>query len=158
MIPEGVQHVFSGHYHPHMQVTDKATVVGSPLQLNWADEGDTRGFIVYDTDTGEQEFHEIDAPKFVSLDIDTFCGDWCVAVAGNFVRVVNHDHSKQEKIREELTEAGARSVEFVVKAQEVDRLLPLSSDELHIPDIIKEYEEQQEVTPERSKVGEELRE
>jgi hypothetical protein len=78
-------------------------------------------------------------------------------VQGHFIRVVNHDHSKQEDIREELTGAGARSVEFVVKEKEVDRLQPLSSDELHIPDIIKDYEEQQAVTPERSKVGEELR-
>jgi DNA repair exonuclease SbcCD nuclease subunit len=159
MIPEGIQHVFSGHYHPHMKVTEKATVVGSPLQLNWADEGDQRGFIVYDTETGEQEFHEIDAPKFVTLDMDNGYKQLTIApmVQGHFIRVVNHDHSKQEDIREELTGAGARSVEFVVKEKEVDRLQPLSSDELHIPDIIKDYEEQQAVTPERSKVGEELR-
>jgi hypothetical protein len=48
-------------------------------------------------------------------------------------------------------------VEFVVKLEEVDRLQPLSSDGLHIPDAIKEYEEQKEVTAECRKVGEELR-
>jgi DNA repair exonuclease SbcCD nuclease subunit len=154
MIPDGIQHVFSGHYHPHMRVTDKATVIGSPLQLNWADEGDQRGFIVYDTNTGEQEFHEIDAPKFWTFKM----GETSAAkIKGNFLRVVDHDHSQQEQIREEMMGMGARSVEFVVKEKEVDRLQPLSSDELHIPDIIKEYEDQQAVTPERIKVGEELR-
>jgi DNA repair exonuclease SbcCD nuclease subunit len=159
MIPDGVQHVFAGHYHPYRMVTDKATVPGSPLQLNWADEEDTRGFIVYDTDTGEQDFHPIKAPKFVTVDMDDpGCGfSLGYRLQGNFIRVVNHDHFKQEELREEFTGAGARSVEFVVKIKEVDRLQPLSSDGLHIPEAIREYEEQKEVTLERRKVGEELR-
>ncbi len=161
MIPDHVQYVFAGHYHGHMKVTDKATVIGSPLQLNWADEGDDRGFIVYDTDTGEQEFIEIDAPKFVTINFEGT--GWFGGLlqpsdmAGNFLRIVNHDPSKQESIREEFTGAGARSVEFVVKLKEVDRLQPLSSDGLYIPDAIRAYEKQKEVTPERRKVGEELR-
>ena len=159
MIPDGVQHVFSGHYHPHMKVTDKATVVGSPLQINWADEGDTRGFIVYDTDTGEQEFHPIDGPKFVTINFEGtgWLGEPQPSdIAGNFIRVVNHDHSKQEEIREEFTGVGARSVEFVVKLEQVDRLQPVSSDGLYIPDLVEEYEEQRQVTPECHKIGEEL--
>ncbi|KKN92355.1 hypothetical protein LCGC14_0208460 [marine sediment metagenome] len=166
MIPDGIQHVFAGHYHGHMKVTDKTTVIGSPLQLNWADEGDDKGFIIYDTDTGEQEFIKIDAPRFVTVDLGSAGAlgfgalgqnlrkDW---FEGNFIRVVNYDHSSQEELREEFTGAGARSVEFVVKLEEVDRLQPLSSDKLHIPDAIREYEKQKEVTPERRKIGEELR-
>jgi DNA repair exonuclease SbcCD nuclease subunit len=166
MIPDDVQHVFSGHYHPHMQVTDKATVVGSALQINWADMGDKRGFIVYDTDTGEQEFHEIDAPRFVTFNMKGMgVADYTyqekIGKPGlfdnNFVRVVDYHSGRTDDIREGLTGAGARSVEFVVKLEEVDRLQPLSSDGLHIPDAIKEYEEQKEVTAECRKVGEELR-
>jgi DNA repair exonuclease SbcCD nuclease subunit len=153
MIPDGVQHVFSGHYHPHMRVTDKATVVGSPLQLNWADEGDIRGFIVYDTDTDVQVFHPLDLPKFVTFKM----GDTTAAkIRGNFIRVVDYDHSIQEKIREEMMGMGARSVEFVVKLEQVDRLQPVSSDGLHIPDIVEEYEKQKEVSPERQKIRKEL--
>ncbi len=160
MIPDGVQHVFSGHYHPHQHVGDKATVPGSARQLNWADEGDTRGFIVYDTDTDTQEFHEIDAPKFVTYNMNNALRTGRQnqeSISGNFIRVKNYYESDKENIREEFMGAGARSVEFVVKEQEADRLRPLSSDELHIPDIIKEYEKQQDVSPERRKVGEELR-
>jgi DNA repair exonuclease SbcCD nuclease subunit len=159
MIPDKVKQVFSGHYHPHMQVTEKATVVGSALQINWADEGDERGFLVYDTETDVQEFVKIDAPKFVTMDYETLEGRplETAPVHGNFIRVINYDHTRQDYIREELTGAGARSVEFVVKMEEVDRLQPLSNDELHIPDVIKEYEEQKNITPERRKVGEELR-
>ena len=160
MIPDRVEHVFAGHYHGHVKVTDKATVIGSPLQLNWADAGDDRGFIVYDTDTGEQEFIEIDAPRFMNFDMDGrgSC-DWGFNdnLKNKFVRVVNYNSTMTEDIREGIMGAGARSVEFVVKLEEVDRLQPLSSDKLHIPDAIREYEEQKEVTPERRKVGEELR-
>ncbi len=159
MVPaEGIQHVFSGHYHPHRRVTGKVTVVGTPLQLNWADEGDERGFIVYDTGTDKLEFHSLMAPKFVTMDFDEGRGysDYDVMVHGNFVRVVNHDPTKQEEIRKEMMGAGARSVEFVVKPEQVDRLQPVSSDGLHLPDLVEEYEKQRQVTPERSKIGKEL--
>jgi DNA repair exonuclease SbcCD nuclease subunit len=159
MIPEGVQHVFSGHYHPHMKVTDKATVVGTPLQLNWADTGDKRGFIVYDTDTDVQEFHEIDAPRFVTLNMEGrgSCDySFNDNLKNHFVRVENYNHAYQEEIRKGITGAGARSVEFVVKLEQVDRLQPVSSDGLHIPDLIKEYEKQKNVSPECSKIGKEL--
>jgi DNA repair exonuclease SbcCD nuclease subunit len=156
MIPKGVQHVFSGHYHPHMYVTHKATVVGTPLQLNWADEGDERGFIVYDTDDDVQVFHPIDAPKFVTLDYNLYNPTRLSDVHGNFVRITNYHTPQQEEIREEITGAGARSVEFVVKLEQVDRLQPVSSDGLHIPDIVEEYEKQKGVSPERSKIRREL--
>ena len=160
MIPAGIQHVFSGHYHPHMRVTDKATVVGTPLQLNWADEGDTRGFLIYDTDTGVIEQIPIYAPKFVTYNMTNALRlgrQVQDEVEGNFVRVINYDPAFQEDIRREFSEAGARSVEFVVKVEAVERMQPLSSDDLQLSEIIKEYEEQKNVTPERSKVGEELR-
>jgi DNA repair exonuclease SbcCD nuclease subunit len=161
MIPDGVQHVFSGHYHPHMEVTLKATVVGSPLQINWADEGDERGFIVYDTDTDVQEFHPIDAPKFMTVDMDDGSCGWARSLQferceNNFVRVVNHEHAWQEELRKDIMGSGARSVEFVVKIEQVDRLQPASADGLHIPDLVTEYEKQREVTPECHKIGKEL--
>jgi DNA repair exonuclease SbcCD nuclease subunit len=156
MIPEGVQHVFSGHYHPHMKVTDKATVVGTPLQLNWADEGDRRGFLVYDTEKDEQWFHELEGPKFITIDWNKLIVPPDVLVDNNFVRVTNYVGHHPDDIRDFLAGAGARSVEFVVKKEEVDRLQPLGSDELHIPTIIEEYEKQREVSPERSKIGKEL--
>ena len=52
MIPDHVKHVFTGHYHQHNRVSDKLTVVGSTVQHNWADEGDPRGWVWYDNETG----------------------------------------------------------------------------------------------------------
>jgi DNA repair exonuclease SbcCD nuclease subunit len=152
MIPSQVSKVFTGHYHQHTRATEKATVIGSTLQLTWADEGDTRGFLVYDTDSGS--FFQVDsmAPKFVTVHkhsrgIDIF---------DNFVRLVDIECGLKD-MRVQFMEAGARSVEFVQNKAEDASLKPLiTCKEFHLPSIINEYERQKEVTPECSAIGKEL--
>jgi hypothetical protein len=43
-----------------------------------------------------------------------------------------------------------------VKYEQSDRLQPVSSDGLLISELVKEYEEQKNVSPECSKIGQEL--
>ena len=47
--------VFSGHYHKKSS-SGNVTYLGNPYQMYWNDEGDVRGFHIYDLDTGELEF------------------------------------------------------------------------------------------------------
>ncbi len=47
--------VFSGHYHKK-STSGNVTYLGNPYQMYWNDEGDTRGFHIFDLDTGELEF------------------------------------------------------------------------------------------------------
>lgn len=49
--------VFSGHFHKKNS-SGNITYLGNPYQLYWNDEGDTRGFHIYDMETGELEFIE----------------------------------------------------------------------------------------------------
>ena len=49
------RHVYSGHYH-HKNTIGNITYLGSTGQYTWADDGDTRGFHIYDRDTGDMEF------------------------------------------------------------------------------------------------------
>ena len=51
--------VFSGHFHKRSS-RGNITYLGNPYQLYWNDEGDTRGFNIFDLDTRELEF--IDNP------------------------------------------------------------------------------------------------
>lgn len=160
MIPEWVVHAFTGHYHPHRRVSEISTVIGSAMQINWADEGDERGFLVVDTDApADFEFIPTIHPRFITYDMNNaqrlakYDYD---SIDGNFIRVKNYYESNKEDIREEFKGAGARSVEFVVEKEQGDRLRPVTSDELDIPAIIKEFEKQREVSPERSKIGQEL--
>ena len=49
--------VFSGHFHKKSTIGN-VTYLGNPYQLYWNDEGDTRGFHIFDLDTHELEFIE----------------------------------------------------------------------------------------------------
>jgi DNA repair exonuclease SbcCD nuclease subunit len=49
--------VFSGHFHKK-NTSGNVTYLGNPYQLYWNDEGDTRGFHIFDMETYELEFIE----------------------------------------------------------------------------------------------------
>ncbi len=49
--------VFSGHFHKKNS-SGNITYLGNPYQLYWNDEGDTRGFHIFDLETHELEFIE----------------------------------------------------------------------------------------------------
>ena len=155
MIPSTVQRLFTGHYHKHTRVSDQVTVIGSTMQLTWADEGDKRGFLVYDTAIGSIEQIESKAPKFVTIDINNYTQE---QVSSNFVRVKGVSAAESEDVRKQLTEAGARSVEFIQNKEEHTIMLkPLTTcTGFHLPSIVSEYEQQKSVTPECSRVGKEL--
>lgn len=156
MIPSTVKHLFTGHYHKHTRVSDQVTVIGSTMQLTWADEGDKRGFIVYDTTTGEIEHIESKAPKFVTIDTDAVGARGHNPFEGNFIRVVGATHNV-DAIRTHITEAGARSVEFIQNKEEHTTLKPLTTcNGFHLPSLVAEYEQQKSVTPECSRIGKEL--
>jgi DNA repair exonuclease SbcCD nuclease subunit len=154
MVPDYVDQVFTGHYHKHGNPSDKVTVPGSTLQLTWADEGDKRGFLIYDTNTGAIEHIESVAPKFVTVDFNNVTP---FEISGNFIRVKGCDSTGKDNYREMLIEGGARSVEFMVEKTDAQTLKPIvTCDGYHLPDLVKAYEKQKEVTPERSKIGKEL--
>ena len=49
--------VFSGHFHKRSSSAN-VTYLGNPYQLYWNDEGESRGFHIYDLKSGELEFIE----------------------------------------------------------------------------------------------------
>jgi len=49
--------VFSGHFHKK-STSGNITYLGNPYQLYWNDEGDIRGFHIFDTETFDIEFVE----------------------------------------------------------------------------------------------------
>ena len=49
--------VFSGHFHKK-STRGNVTYLGNPYQIYWNDEGETRGFHIFDLDTKELEFFE----------------------------------------------------------------------------------------------------
>ena len=51
----GFNKVFSGHFHKK-STAGNVTYLGNPYQLYWNDEGDTRGFHIFNTKTSDLEF------------------------------------------------------------------------------------------------------
>ena len=172
MIPGHVRHVFTGHYHP-FTVLPKATVVGSVMQHTWADMGDKRGWLMVDTEGqlgAAPDLVQINskAPEFITLNM---CG--CDSIGtplvsskwvspgyakNNYIRVTNYAESGIEKIRKELLDGGAASVEFVIKPKRYKSTVvkAITGMGLSVPELVQEYEKEHSVSKERSNVGKEL--
>ena len=56
--------VFCGHIHKHQRLADNFVVVGSPLHRDLGDEGQEKGFLVFDTEVNDYEFIPLNYPKF----------------------------------------------------------------------------------------------
>ncbi len=160
MIPDHVSHVYTGHYHTHKRVSEKATIVGTPMQHTWADEGQDKGFIIIDTETGEIERVLLDSPRFVTYNMRNSLREGRQtqeSLENNFIRVINYDVTHKEDIRREFINRGSRSVEFVTQVVESKLLKPVATDDgFHLPALVQQYEKDQHITKDRSKVGQEL--
>jgi len=70
--PECFDAGFIGHFHIHQGLGHGFYYIGAPIQHNWADKGQDRGFIVYDIETKEAHRVLLDTPKFVEVDDISF--------------------------------------------------------------------------------------
>lgn len=126
MVPDNVDICFIGHYHPHRKVTDKLVMVGSPMQLNWSDKNESRGYIIYDTDSRSWTFHELNAPKFIEMDasfaetaIKLNFDDFLDTIQNNYVRVINvPDNWLTDRIKKHLATRAA-SLELLPKDEDI---------------------------------------
>lgn len=169
MIPDHVQHVFTGHYHTHQQINHNLTIVGAPMQHTWADEGDQRGWLIYDDETNTIERvytnNLLDgthiAPEFKSLNYTHPTAAPCgystgLAAQGNFLRIKNFEGERDE-FRRSLLDAGARSVEFVFTDDKGPNTGFFTVDDLRIDPLITEYEKQKELDERGKEVGKQVR-
>lgn len=115
---------FLGHYHMHQQLGTNLWYVGAPLQHNWGDKGQKRGFALYDTDTGTFEHVELRAPKFIELQDDTWTSD--EELEGNIIRVIAGPRNiflDPDKRLELASRVNAISLEVVPKTEEAQPVL-----------------------------------
>lgn len=106
--------VFSGHYHKH-QTKRNIVYVGSPYQTSFGERDQKHGFVVFDTETLEWEFVEIDiAPKYKVLEINKLDDLTPDVVQNNFLKVkLNSGDINKLKLKEKLIELGAISVDII---------------------------------------------
>ena len=108
--------VFSGHFHKK-STGKNVTYLGNPYQIYWNDEGDTRGFHFFDTDTGELEF----VPNPVNLFHKVYCNENTVFnpedFKSTFVKLIIEDNSvtpvKIAQIVDKLHESECHDVKVI---------------------------------------------
>jgi len=57
-------YVFCGHIHKYERLADNFEIVGSPLHRDLGDEGQDKGYLIYNTDTKTTQRVLLDYPKF----------------------------------------------------------------------------------------------
>lgn len=119
--------VLCGDYHNHKElVPKKAWMIGAPIQHNFGDAGQPRGFMVIDHDINDYELRPVHGvPLFKTITIKDGvlpAVDW-PSMAGNFVRVRSDDEKALDAHEAQAIAAGALAVqrEFVKDWKAIDR-------------------------------------
>jgi hypothetical protein len=109
----------SGHIHKS-QTVGQIQYVGSPYQIRFSDEGQTRYIWVLNSKTRKIASIKLHYPEFISLDVQSFLEWEEERMAGNYIRVVGDvptsqwDPNIKKDIRSKLEAAGVRGVSFQV--------------------------------------------
>lgn len=114
--------VFSGHFH-HKNTYGNIHYIGNIRHMNWGDYGETRGYTVFDTDTGEFEIFENPYSPFVKYhydDVDYSYEDLSyldeVNLENMLVKVIvvrKNNPYYLDRYVQKLTDRGAYSVQVV---------------------------------------------
>jgi len=112
--PDQYDFGFLGHYHIHQYLTNNICYVGAPLQHNWGDKGQTRGFLVYDTEAKTAQQVPLDAPQFIDWTNDgNPTGLPNPACKGHYLREYSNFKHSLDDIEGVRQSVGARSYEVV---------------------------------------------
>lgn len=115
--------IFAGHYHNHKRISEQLISVGALCHHSWSDVGSKAGFVILDTETGEWEFREGKAPKFVDLEgVQEPEEKMKSLISGNYVRLTTDKEIKDAKeIRDFLiSQYGAKEALVNIKAKKAE--------------------------------------
>ena len=159
MIPPNCM-AFTGHYHFHKRVSPNLTVVGNLTPLNWSDIDQTKGFVVWDDETGViEQIPQKSSPPFLSWNERIETHSSLINLKGAFVRYTGVvKQQDQEKIRQYLIESGgALTVEFPKVEIEGGTTNIRKGEEITVEHLAQQYETE-DMEPRRREVGREIRE
>lgn len=143
--------VFTGHYHNHRRVSRNLTVIGATMQHTWADVGERRGWLIYDTEENKVRLYESDHPKFIEVKYKENISD--IPIKDNFVKV----HGAPSDDCRDLY-CDAISVELVKEEKETVDLGKFKNKNFRINETLQKYAEQNKLTERQIEVGKQIRE
>lgn len=124
--------LFFGHFHRHQQLTENSWYVGAPLHHNFGDEGQSRGFMVYDVNTKRAEHLPTRYPKFVTVTDETIDDK---EFHNNYVRIKTANRSLYENIEQD----SPKGYEFVDLDKKKETKKTSKFKTSSISEAIKEY-------------------
>lgn len=117
MIPDRVSMAFAGHYHSHKKVKNNLYIPGSPMQLNWGDKHEVRGWLDVDLSTNEVKHIQSNTPKFIEIKLDDMGPfDSPQDIAGNFIKIVSSQAVDSKDVKDLFLPAA--SIEIVVEKKQ----------------------------------------
>ena len=137
MIPDHITHAFAGHYHSFKRVSDKLTIPGAPMQHNWGDAGERRGFLDVMIDGSDVHIKHVDGQCLEFIKVPYKEAIKFNKSTGDFIKVVDTPASADlAEVRKLLFGMGVSTVEFeyeeenkeVVDAEEFDSFDKMFSD------------------------------
>lgn len=102
MLPSSCILGFSGHYHSFKQVSDNLIIPGSTMQLNFGDEGETRGWLDIEIDKDQITnitLIESNASKFITLAEDKIEES---ELQGHFIRIMSNGKFSPDEISDTI--------------------------------------------------------
>ncbi len=144
------KYVVLGHYHKPQLLEYNTFYTGAPIQHNFNDEGDERGFWILDTNKRyDMEFVPLASPKFITIS-DTSAK--MELLEGNFVRI-KADETQIDDILDSLssTEINTETVRIELeKSYEVESRCNIGIT-MSFEEIIQNYSEQ--FNPQAKEIG-----
>lgn len=126
-----VKKVFTSHYHKR-QILDNVEYIGAPFGFEMNDANDTdKGFVIFDTDTGESEHIPYMAVKVVSLSYDEFMMQAYQDPENTTIRVVIDKEltdSQYDELTEKLKSTGFRDVKTVNTINKIKQAIESTPD------------------------------
>lgn len=129
--------VFTGHYHISQCVRDKVYYPGSPIAFKFDEGNCDHGFLTYDLETSQVEFHDIiklgleyfpsktPPPKFITLMVDDLPNLDVQDIQYNNIRMTfDKEPTETEKsnVKKQIELLGAKSVRWLNLYQKQENL------------------------------------
>jgi DNA repair exonuclease SbcCD nuclease subunit len=66
--PEYFDYIFNGHFHKHQRMLSNFVIVGSPIQRDFGERNDKKGYLLFDAETLSLVHCETQTPKFFKVE------------------------------------------------------------------------------------------
>jgi DNA repair exonuclease SbcCD nuclease subunit len=109
-LPDRARYRLAGHYHRHQWLDSRTAYIGSPLQLNFGERDEEKGFILVDTQRDTRLHIPSEAPRFYVTEYSNFNPDRYRMVR-DFVKVMCRGLNEMEELKHKYPRVQTELVE-----------------------------------------------